>query len=255
MIVSIMQPAYLPWLGYFHRIACSDIHIVLDDVLIDRSSKTKFANRNKVRTKPGWNWLTVPLKTTGRSSEMHLNAIEIVDDPRWSFKHWETIRCSYAKAPFFAEHRDFFTATYSKRWTLLQDLVRSTTDYLRGTLRIPTEILYSSEMRVEGSKSDLILNLCRAAGATTYISGPFGRNYLQQDSFNANGIEIQYHDYNHPTYPQVYPGFEPFMSVVDLLFNCGANSLDIIMQGQSPLFKTACTAVPVPPTNLQSERR
>ena len=250
-----MQPAYLPWLGYFDRIACSDIHIVLDDVLIDRSSKTKFANRNKVRTKQGWNWLTVPLKTSGRSSEMHLNAIEIADDSRWCSKHWETIRFSYAKAPYFAEHRDFFAAAYSARWTLLRDLVRSTTDYLRGTLRIPTKILYSSEMPVEGSKSDLILNLCRAAGATSYISGPFGRDYLQHDSFSANGIEIQYHDYNHPSYPQVYPGFEPFMSVIDLLFNCGPNSLDILTHGQSRLVKTTSPADPVPPTTLQSERR
>ncbi len=141
VIVAIMQPAYLPWLGYFHRIACSDIHVVLDDVSIDHNSKTKFANRNKVRTKDGWSWLTVPLKTSGRSSEMLLNSIEVADDPRWSSKHWETIRCSYAKAPSFAAHRDFFAATYSQRWTRLQDLVRSTTDYLREALDCPQDSL------------------------------------------------------------------------------------------------------------------
>jgi hypothetical protein len=247
-----MQPAYLPWLGYFHRIACSDIHIVLDDVLIDRNSKTKFANRNRVRTKDGWSWLTVPLKTRGRSAEMLLNTIEIADDTRWAAKHWETIRCSYAKASFFSAHRDFFAATYSSRWTLLPDLVRSTTSYLLGALGIATKIRYSSEMRVEGSKSDLILNLCRAAEATTYISGPFGRDYLQQDGFDAAGIGILYHEYNHPTYSQVYPGFEPFMSAIDLLFNCGPESLGIIMQDQAPLAKTTGTLGPVHPETLQS---
>ena len=167
----------------------------------------------------------------------------------------ETIRCSYAKAPSFAAHRDFFAATYSQRWTRLQDLVRSTTDYLREALGITTKILYSSEMGVEGSKSDLILNLCRAVGATTYISGPFGRDYLHQDGFSANGIEIQYHEYNHPPYPQVYPGFEPFMSAVDLLFNCGPDSLNIIMQGQSPLINTSGTEFPAPSPTPQSDRR
>ena len=232
MIVSIMQPAYLPWLGYFHRIASSDIHIILDDVLIDRNSKTKFANRNRVRTKDGWSWLTVPLKTRGRSSEMLLNKVEIADDTRWTTKHWDTIRCSYAKAPFFSAHRDFFAETYSSRWILLPDLVRSTTNYLLGALGVATKILYSSEMRVEGSKGDLILNLCRATGATTYISGPFGRDYLRHGDFDANGIEILYHEYNHPTYAQVYPGFEPFMSVVDLLFNSGPDSLEVLIRGQ-----------------------
>lgn len=232
MIVSIMQPAYLPWIGYFHRIAASDIHIVLDDVLIDRNSKTKFANRNRVRTKDGWSWLTVPLKTRGRSAEMLLNTIEIADDARWATKHWETIRCSYAKAAFFSQHRDFFAATYATRWMLLPDLVRSTTHYLLEALSITTKVLYSSEMRVKGSKGDLILNLCRATGATTYISGPFGRDYLQQTDFDANGINILYHEYNHPTYEQVYSGFEPFMSAIDLLFNCGAYSLDVLTRNQ-----------------------
>ena len=234
-----------------HRIACSDIHIVLDDVLIDRNSKTKFANRNRVRTKDGWSWLTVPLKTKGRSAEMFLNTLEIADEARWAAKHWETIRCSYSKAHFFHEHRDFFAAAYATRWTLLPDLVRSTTNYLLGALGITTKILYSSEMRAGGDKSDLILSLCQATSATTYISGPFGRDYLNKDSFDAAGIRILYHEYNHPIYPQVYPGFEPFMSVVDLLFNSGPESLNVIAQGQQNVAELIGASTPARPEKLQ----
>jgi hypothetical protein len=246
-----MQPAYLPWLGYFHRIASSDIHIILDDVLIDRNSKTKFANRNRVRTKEGWTWLTVPLKTKGRSAEMFLNTLEIVDDTRWAAKHWDTIRCSYSRARFFLEHRDFFAATYATHWTLLPDLVRSTTNYLLSALGIATKILHSSEMGVEGEKSDLILRLCRAAGATAYISGPFGREYLRKDTFDAAGIRILYHDYSHPIYPQVYSGFEPFMSLVDLLFNRGSESLGIIGQGQQIVADSISPSVLARPEKLR----
>jgi len=232
MIVSIMQPAYLPWLGYFHRIAISDLHIVLDHVQIDKNSKTKFANRNKVRTKEGWSWLTVPTKTKGRYGRLHINQLEIAGGNSWEAKHWSTIRLNYGKAAHFAEHAAFFETIYYHHWERLVDLTSDITDYLLKAFGIATPLLKSSNMGLEGKKSDLLLNLCRSVGASVYVSGPLGRDYLDERLFEEAGLKIAYHDYRHPSYPQAYPGFEAYMSAIDLLFNCGEKSLEILMGNQ-----------------------
>lgn len=228
MNVSIMQPAYLPWLGYFDRLAQSDLHIVLDHVLIDLNSHTKFANRNKIRTQAGWMWLTVPIKTKGLRDQLFLNTIEIVEGNDWARKHWNAIKASYSRAPFFKDHVDFFEDAYARPWKLLHELARHTTSYLSRALGLETKTVSSSTMGIASHKDELILDLCRTVGATTYISGPFGREYLRESLFTEAGIRVKYHDYPHPNYPQVFSGFEPFVSAVDLLFNCGPRSLSIL---------------------------
>jgi hypothetical protein len=235
MIVSIMQPAYLPWLGYFHRIEMSDIHIVLDHVQIDRNSKTNFVNRNKVRTKQGWCWLTVPIKTKGKFGQLEINKLEVSDDKDWMDKHWATLMRNYSKALYFEEHKEFFEDCYSSPKSLVVHMNKGITNYLLRQLDIKTEMIRSSEMNPTKRKDDLILELCRKAGATIYVSGPFGRDYLQEEKFRENGIKIIYHEYIHPTYPQTYPGFEPYMSVIDLMFNCGPESLSILKHKQKQL--------------------
>jgi hypothetical protein len=229
LIVSINQPAYLPWLGYFHRIAVSDLHIVLDHVQFEKNS---FTNRNKVRMKEGWQWLTVPLKTKGKFGSLFINQLEIDDSSHWVEKHWAALRQHYARAPYFAQHAPFFESVYTRDWHRLADLLRETTDYLLRAFDIKTSLLFSSGINVEGKKDELILNLCRAVGATHYLSGPLGRNYLRELLFEEASIKVSYQDYRHPTYRQVYPGFEPYMSAVDLLFNCGPSSLEIMMKDQ-----------------------
>jgi hypothetical protein len=228
MIVSIMQPAYLPWLGYFDRIARSDLHIVLDDVNLDGNSKTKFANRNKVRTPDSWSWLTVPLQSKGKHGELFLDQVEIATDAPWRQKHLGALTGNYSRTAHFAGHRAFFSGIYGRDWNRLIDLTTATTDYLLNAFGLTCPMQRSSTMKVEGEKDALILNLCRAAGATTYLSGPFGRDYLDATAFAAAGIELVFHDYPHPQYTQAFPGFEPYMSAVDLLFNHGPASLEIL---------------------------
>ncbi|OOZ41872.1 hypothetical protein BOW53_02165 [Solemya pervernicosa gill symbiont] len=227
MIVSIMQPAYLPWLGYFDRIAQSDVHIVLDDVALERSSKTRFTNRNKVRTKEGIKWLTVPVKTAGLGQPL-ISQIEIDNGQPWRKKHWQTLLHSYSQAPCFHEHKTFFENYYAREWPKLGECLKESTQYLLDVLGINVNLLYSSEMIVEGVKSELILNLCQSVGATKYISGPFGRDYLNGNAFESAGIELSFHDYHHPVYKQYHGGFEPYVSIVDLLFNHGSKSLEIL---------------------------
>jgi hypothetical protein len=233
MIVTIMQPAYLPWLGYFHRIMCADLHVILDHVQIDKNSKTKFANRNKVRTRDNWSWLTVPIKTKGKFGELELNQIEIDIESNWAEKHWNTLRASYGKAPFFKEHAAFFEQLYAQKFGSLSELNTEATNYFLKTFGINTASVYSSALDVRSQKDDLILDICVALKATKYISGPFGRDYLNTRKFAEAGIEVVYHDYIHPEYQQAFPGFEPYMSTIDLLFNCGSNSVNIIKENQT----------------------
>ena len=223
-----MQPAYIPWLGYFDRISKSDIHIVLDDVTMDKSSKTKFTNRNKIRTPNGWSWLTVPLQSVARSDEKVISDLEISPGMNWSEKHWKTIQSNYSRSNYYSDHSDYFENFYRQDWNNLAPMLQESTRYLLQKLGIQTQQLMSSELSPQSKKADLILELCTKVGATTYLSGPFGREYLDEEAFSRAGIELKYHDYVHPTYTQCFGDFEPYMSVVDLLFNHGEKSLEIL---------------------------
>lgn len=218
MIVSINQPAYLPWLGAFDRIAASDLHIVLDHVQFEKNS---FVNRNKIRTAKGWTWLTVPVETSGQFGHLAIDALRIAADPRWARKHWLSIEQNYAAAPHFAAHRAAFAELYARPWERLIDLIEAINSYLMQAFVISTRLVRSSTLGATASKSELVLELCRHAGATTYLSGPLGRDYLDLQSFAAAGIDVVFHDYRHPVYAQAHPGFEPGMAAIDLLFMQG----------------------------------
>lgn len=224
--MSINQPAYLPWLGYFHRIAVSDLHIVLDDVQFEKNS---FTNRNKIRTRDGWSWLTVPVKTSGRFGNLPIHRLEPVQESGWAAKHWKAIQLNYRRAEHFAAHQPFLADTYTRNWPCLSGLMKAMNECLLARFDIATPLRFSSEIKVEGRKDELVLNLCKAVGATIYLSGPLGRNYLREELFKDAGIEVRYHDYRHPVYRQVYPGFEPGMCALDLLLNCGPHSREILM--------------------------
>jgi hypothetical protein len=218
VIVSINQPAYLPWLGYFDRIAASDLHVVLDHVQFEKGS---FVNRNRVRTRDGSTWLTVPVRTKGRFGAAPIATLEIDDSSGWRRKHWETLRQSYGRAPFFEQHAGFFASVYEREWPTLGPLCAEVTGYLLRELGISTPLVASHALDPRGAKDELVLDLCVKARATTYLSGALGRNYLREELFAARGIEVEYQDYVHPVYRQLGPGFEPAMAAVDLLFTCG----------------------------------
>ena len=133
MIVSINQPAYLPWLGYFERIARSDVHVVLDHVQFEKNS---FVNRNRVRTLQGSCWLTVPLKTSGKFGDLAIRDLQTVDGDKWAQKHWDTLRMNYARAPDFRDHAPFFEDVYSRPAPSLVGIVSEMTRYLLDSFGI-----------------------------------------------------------------------------------------------------------------------
>lgn len=231
MIVSINQPAYLPWLGYFHRISISDVHVILDHVQFEKNS---FTNRNKIRTKDGSIMLTVPLKTKGLFGNIAINTIEIADDS-WRMKHWKTIQGAYSKAKYFKQYESALAELYTKPHSKLIDFIIPINEWLMRELQIETKIVRSSELKSEGTKSDLVLNICKSLNATTYLSGPIGRDYLDIDSFSNSGIKVAFHDYFHPEYSQVFEGFQSYMTVLDLLLNHGTESSNYINIGNEKL--------------------
>ncbi len=227
MVVSINQPAYLPWLGYFERIAVSDLHIVLDHVQFEKNS---FTNRNKIRTAEGWTWLTVPVLTKGKFGDLGIHELEIDNRSNWRGKHWRAITQNYGKAPHFQEHAPFFEELYGQEWTRLGELCDAATSYLLKAFDIDTPLQKSSGMQPEGAKDDLVLDLCRKAGAKSYLSGALGRDYLREEIFEEAGVDVRFQDYQHPEYEQARrQGFEPYMAAIDLLFNCGPESRAVLL--------------------------
>lgn len=226
MLLSINQPAYLPWLGYYDRIARSDIHVVLDHVQFEKNS---MINRNKVRTQQGWCWLTVPVKTKGHFGNLGINKLEIGDVTGWSTKHLKTIHACYAKAKYYQRYINYFDELLNRDWPVLNPLLKDINSYILDQLGIRTKIVYSSDFDYSASKSKLLLQICQQFSADSYLSGPYGRDYLDKKLFNEAGIDVIYQDYSHPVYSQVYPGFESHMSIIDLLFNHGDDSFSILM--------------------------
>ena len=228
MIVSINQPAYHPWLGYFERILVSDLHIVLDHVQFEKNS---FVNRNRVRTADGSSWLTTPVRTKGRFGAP-IDELEIAAVPGWRRKHWETIRQAYSGSPFFDDLAPFLESVYSREWTHLLPLCSELSSWIGKQLGISTKVVSSSTLSPSGRKDELVLELCKKVGATTYLSGSLGRRYLREELFESAGIQVVYQDFKHPIYSQRYEPFMPAMATIDLLMNHGPRSADILSASQ-----------------------
>ena len=229
MRVTILQPSYLPWLGFFEQMTRSDKFVLLDDVQYTRRD---WRNRNKVRVKEGWVWLMVPVQQKSRFSQSLLET-RIDNSVSWRRKHLETLRQHYCKAPFFEKYFPRCQQIYEKDWEFLFDLCLETIQFLKEEMGIETPLLRSSEMKLSGEKTERLVSICRELGATHYLSGESGSDYISQEDFSNPGIELEYQNYEHPVYPQRYPGFVPHLSTIDLLFNCGEQSLSILKQDKT----------------------
>jgi len=226
--ICIIQPAYLPWLGYFERMQLCDRVVMLNHVDIDKNSKTKFVNRNKIRTPQGWTWLVVPINTSSLSGELKINKIKVAPGTEWAQKHCKTISANYSRSPFYSEKYKLLESHLKQNHQLIEQVNYPLINLLCEWLGIKSEIIKSSDLNCQSRKDDLILEICKKLGARTYLSGPFGRDYLTSQKFQEAGIEIQYHEYEVIEYNQAWPGFEPNMSAVDLIFNYGPEAPSFI---------------------------
>lgn len=215
MILTAHQPAYLPWLGYFDKMARADIFVYLDRVQYEKNS---FINRNRLKSAQGPFWVTVPVLHKGHTSS-HIGELRINGSVNWKRKHLNGIRQAYGRAPFFQERDPRLEILYAQDHELLTDLCWRQLDFWRAELGIQTRLVRLSELGIRSRKSQLVLDLCRHFGARRYLSGTLGRDYLSRDDFQSEGIEIVFQDYRHPTYPQLHGDFEPNLGIIDLWMN------------------------------------
>ena len=228
MILTAHQPVYLPWLGLFHKIALSDAYVFLDTV---KYLKQDWNNRNKIKGANGAMWLSVPAATKGTDNIL-LQDVRISNQHNWRLKHWHSIKSCYGRAPYFAQYAPVCEEIYHRQWEFLNDLNHQMMMWFLEALRIKVRFLRASELDLQGTKSDLILDMCRKLGATTYIFGALGRDYAKVNDFEDAGVKVVFQDYRHPEYRQMHGAFISHMSILDLLFNCGPNSLEILMNDQ-----------------------
>lgn len=225
-VAVILQPSYLPWLGYFAQLNRSDVFVVYDEVQFDKES---WRNRNRIKTASGPQWLTVPVLTSGHHRPSNRD-IRIDNATPWRRTHLRSLEQHYARAPHLADYLPVLSSILSRSWSHLIDLNLATFDALSQALGIRREIRLSSDLRVTGDRIERLVGICQAVGATTFYEGAAGRDYLDARPFAAAGVALEYQDYRHPEYPQQHPPFLPYLSAVDLLFNCGPKSLEILAQ-------------------------
>jgi hypothetical protein len=217
MILSVHQPHYLPWMGYFDKIRRSDAFVFLDNV---QYKKREFQNRNKIRTREGWIWLTVPVITKDRYLQK-ISDVAVDPDASWQEAHWKSIEHNYVRARHFTEYRDLFAAAYGRRWEKLQDVNIHLTEMVLKIFNVSTPVYRESSLDVHTTSTQRIVDICRKLNADTYLSGTGGKDYMDEQLFADNGITLLYQDFKHPQYTQAFDGFEPYMAMIDYLFNCG----------------------------------
>lgn len=228
MILSVHQPQYIPWLGFFDKIDKSGCFVFLDQV---QYKPREYQNRNKIRSKDGWMWLTVPV-VTGGLGRQRICDVKIDNDSDWQKTHWRSLKGCYNKARFFKEYSAFFSSVYSSKWEKLADLNIHIIRYILEKLKIEIPLQYESELGISSKKTDRIVEICEKLKADTYLSGIGGRDYLEEEKFVKAGIKLEYQNFIHPAYNQLYTekedSFIPYMSIIDLLFNEGEKSIDIL---------------------------
>lgn len=235
MIVSIMQPGYIPWLGFFELMRRVDVFVIYNDVDYDSGS---WRNRNRIRTQQGSCWLTVPVQSRGKHGQ---KIMEVAIDNRhsWAEKHCKSLHHNYRKAPYFDRIMPFFDQVYAQEWDLLHALDMRIIMFFKDLFGISTRLIFASDLHGQGQKTERLVSLCRELHTTTYISANGARDYLQTEQFDQAGIKVEFQNYEHPTYPQQYDGFVSHLSVVDLAFNCGERSFDILMSGSTSPYRVS----------------
>jgi len=221
-----MQPSYLPWLGYFDLLFQSDLFLVYDTVQFDKDG---WRNRNRIKTPQGAQWLTVPVLTKGLNKptnrEIKINRVE-----PWKRKHLKSLELNYRKAPHFEEIFPLLEGILSKDWEFLIDLNVESLKTLCNYLEIQTSIRFASELKLDlpQDRNDKLIEICHHLKADEFYEPKGGEGYIDAERFKSNGIHLRFQDFQHPTYPQLHGVFVPQLSIVDLLFNCGKESVGIL---------------------------
>lgn len=227
-IIGILQPGYLPWLGFFEQMFRSDVFVIYDDVQYDKNG---WRNRNRIKTAVGAQWLTIPVLYKYEERPMVFQ-VKIDNRTDWRKKHLLSIRQNYSKAAYFAHYIGLFEEAYDREWEYLIDIDMYFIRKIAQVLGMQKRIVRSSMLQIQGDRLERLIKICQHFSATTFYEGASGRNYIEDDCFAREGINVEYQEYVHPSYSQLYGDFIPYLSVIDLLFNCGEESMAIILNNK-----------------------
>jgi len=223
-----MQPTYLPWMGYYALMDQVDVFVFLDSV---QFAKRSWQQRNKIKTTNGEQWLTVPVVSKSLRDQ-RIDEVKIDYGSAFIKKHIGTIEMAYKKARYYTQYSDRIFAILNRNYPYLSELNVAIIEEIKDILGIEIEFIRSSSLACRGTKAELLADICQQLRADTYISPPGSQGYLEQSTaFQERGIRVKYNDYQHPVYEQLHGSFLPYMSIIDLFFNEGEKSLEIIRQG------------------------
>jgi hypothetical protein len=232
--IAISQPTYLPWSGYFDLIDQVDVFVLLDNVQFEKQS---WQQRNRIKTPAGLQWLTVPVMFRGRLGQL-IKDVEIRDTEFWR-THLRAIELNYRRSRFFDQYfEEFRSRLICTPGTLLVDLNRRLLEWFMSVLGIHTRLVSSTQLQQSGKRTELLANICTSLGANRYVSPLGSAAYLLEEAnlMNEKGIEVVFQHYEHPQYGQLFPPFQPYASVLDLIFNERERSLEIIRSGRRTSF-------------------
>lgn len=223
----VLQPGYLPWLGFFDQMRRADVFAYYDDVQFDKHG---WRNRNRIKTPAGPLWLTVPVLHHGQGQP---KICETLIDTRsnWQRKHVASLKQYYAKAPYAMRYLPEIEELLCRPWTHLGELDIAVAGLMAAWLGIPVADIRTSVLGIGGMQSHRLIDLCRHFGATRYLSGNAASDYLDEALFASHGIEVVWQNYQHPVYAQQHGEFVPYLSAIDLLLNCGDQSAEILKGG------------------------
>ena len=229
MRVAIMQPTYLPWCGYFEMISSADVFVLLDNVQFERSS---WQHRNRIKGPSGEVLLTLPVKSANKFPQL-IRDVELSNPTHDLQKHLKAIELYYSKAPNYLTLIDEIRNAYNFRGTKLSEFNERFIRLICKELKIKTKIIKGSDLIAKGRKAELSLNQCLELNATVFYAARGSKEYVDlEKGFQENNIKVEYQNYMQPVYPQLFADFIPQLSVIDLLFNCGQMSMEIINTGK-----------------------
>ncbi|MNK65815.1 WbqC-like protein family protein [compost metagenome] len=222
--VCVHQPDFAPYLGFFHRLLTADVFIVMDDVQFLRRG---WHHRDKIKTPQGERWLTLSIEK-GDYLQTLDNVRLAPPQQGWVEANLNSIRENYRKARHFERYFPALEAIYRSDAERLVPFNMRVLAFLMQALELHVDLRFSSEFKVPGTKSERLINLVTAVGGTHYYTGIGSRSYLDEALFNRAGLAVEWQDFNHPTYPQLHGAFIPYLSTLDLLFNCGPQAREVL---------------------------
>lgn len=226
MILVAHQPVFAPWAGFWEKMSHAELYCVFN---ISQYERHSYENRNEIKTNTGKTMLIVPVESKDHFSKT-IGNIRIIPGP-WAKKHVRTLELAYARAPYYNDYMPALRGIFMHPYARLADLNFALIQWGMEALGLKVPIVWASDYEFKGATSDLVLDMCKTLGATEYWFGAQGRDYAKVEDFEAAGIRVHFQNYRHPVYRQLHGPFLSHLSVIDLIFNEGPNSLRIIKSG------------------------